>query len=210
MKSNRVCAGYHREFIFTDSDKDRLAANAESERSSPKGPKTAKERCPAERKTSKAQWRGPGNRRRRLSLPASPDPGQAHQAQVLGSFLEAYLPEGEKQRGCNGRQPISWIQVLSDIADPGDALSPALAAISLTWMGRLHRDQRASMEAKALYLRALSNLQKALWDKSRMYRDETLAACMALETYEVNPPDQAEILMVYTSIFSTNRPDPNP
>ena len=38
------------------------------------------------------------------------------------------------------------------------------------------------------YGRALRELQKALWDPARMYRDETLAAARTLVLFEVSVP----------------------
>ena len=46
-------------------------------------------------------------------------------------------------------------------------------------------DQGLLQESFILYTRGLYELQKALWAKNLMYKDETLAACMALSMYEV-------------------------
>jgi hypothetical protein len=107
--------------------------------------------------------------------------------QLLAWFIDNFIPEAEKTAyGCSARRrPISWLQVASALPESGDCLSTALAALSAARLGRLHHNRQLAMESKGLYVTALSRLQAALYDPHRMYRDEALASCMALELFEV-------------------------
>ncbi len=111
------------------------------------------------------------------------DPHHVLRAQLFSVFLDGHLPAAEKH--ASRRQPLSWVQIIVNFDDPGPALSSAMSALSMARLGRVNDDRKVSMQGQRLYAQALSELQKALWDKSLMFRDETLAACKALETYEV-------------------------
>jgi hypothetical protein len=52
-------------------------------------------------------------------------------------------------------------------------------------IGRTSNNVRLRASSLELYGKALCELQRALWNKKRMYRDETLAATMILRMYEV-------------------------
>ena len=95
-----------------------------------------------------------------------------------------YLPNSEKAV-ITSRSPLSWLQLCWSLSDPGEALQCAMTAVSVAKAGRIHRDPRLVLEAHALYGTALLELRKALWDKSMMHRDETLAAATTLSIYEV-------------------------
>jgi hypothetical protein len=58
-------------------------------------------------------------------------------------------------------------------------------ALSAAGLGRRHNDAALVRESMRLYGVGLCELQRALWDPRLMYADDTLAACMALFTYEV-------------------------
>ena len=60
-----------------------------------------------------------------------------------------------------------------------------MAAVSLSVVGNATSNPALSIEGSKKYGQALWELQKALWDKRLMYKDETLAACNALILYEV-------------------------
>ena len=58
-------------------------------------------------------------------------------------------------------------------------------AICTAKLGRKSDNLSMVKESLNLYTQGLQQLQKALWDPSLMYKDETLGACMALALYEV-------------------------
>ena len=72
-----------------------------------------------------------------------------------------------------------------DSPTKGVALESAMAAVSLSVVGNAGNNLALTMEGSKKYGQALWELQKALWDKRMMYKDETLAACNALILYEV-------------------------
>lgn len=187
IKSNRPCTGYHRETIFKNSGLAEVGAgdSAVNQSTIPAG------KIPGSGHANGRAVSGPAPQRssrasKALALPKSVQPRNAHRAQILNAFIDAFLPDAEKSQGLGGRRPISWLQAVPSVREHGDALSTALTALSLARLGRLSRDRRLSMEAKVLYGTALTHLQGALSSKNLMYRDDTLGACMALELYEVS------------------------
>ena len=100
-----------------------------------------------------------------------------------GEFLRIYLPTSAN----SPRVPLSWPQLVFDFPTEGLALEAAMAAISLSVVGNATKNPALSIEGSKKYGQALWELQKALWDKHLMYKDETLAACNALILYEVCP-----------------------
>ena len=98
-----------------------------------------------------------------------------------GEFLRIYLPTSAN----SPRVPLSWPQLVFDVPTEGLALEPAMAAVSLSVVGNATNNPALSIEGSKKYGQALWELQKALWDKRLMYKDETLAACNALILYEV-------------------------
>lgn len=65
------------------------------------------------------------------------------------------------------------------------ALDLAFSALSISRVGRSNNDLRLVKESTKMYGRALKNLQRALYDESRMHTAEVLAACSLLGLYEV-------------------------
>lgn len=188
IRSNRTCAGYHRELVFKVATRDGTQPE-ESRTSSGSGDQDATN-PPSDRAAIALQ--GKVQRQAKASrascLPRAVNPRNVVQAQIFQVFVDAYLPHAE--RGDSGRRKrslISWVQVAPDLLDPSNPLSSALSAVCMARIGRLQEDQRSTMESRVLYGKALSELQLALWDKTRMFRDDTLAASIALETYEVGP-----------------------
>ncbi|KAL2428893.1 hypothetical protein ABEF94_009541 [Exophiala dermatitidis] len=66
------------------------------------------------------------------------------------------------------------------------ALEMAAVALCVAKMGEVHNDSVLRHESLELYHRGLLQLQKALWDPEQMYDEQTLAACVALASYELS------------------------
>lgn len=58
-------------------------------------------------------------------------------------------------------------------------------ALCTAKLGRSSEDTWLVKESLKLYTQGLRQLQNALWDPDLMYKDGTLAACMALAMYEI-------------------------
>lgn len=81
--------------------------------------------------------------------------------------------------------------MLPALPDFTTALESSILAVCTAKLGRLHNNEVLLHESLKFYVKGLWELQKALWDPKLMYRDETLASCMALIMYEVvECPDQ--------------------
>jgi len=65
------------------------------------------------------------------------------------------------------------------------ALEAATLAVCTAKLGRVHNDSSLVRESLKFYTQALWEAQKALFNSTLMYREETLAACMLLIMYEV-------------------------
>lgn len=70
------------------------------------------------------------------------------------------------------------------ICDKSQVLAQSLAAVSLAIVGRTNRDERLVKQSFEVYGLALKGLQNALGPNVSSSQD-TLAAMMALTTYEV-------------------------
>jgi hypothetical protein len=65
------------------------------------------------------------------------------------------------------------------------ALETSILAVCTSRLACLNDDKIILNESLRLYTLGLYNLQKAISDPELMYKEETLAACMALTMYEV-------------------------
>lgn len=109
--------------------------------------------------------------------------------QCRALFWDLYLPHGvaevhdEMLSRCN--HPPNWTSVLLELSSAEPCLDLALSALSISRVGRSHNDLRLVKESTKIYGRALKDLQKALYDDSRMHTAEVLAACSVLGLYEI-------------------------
>ena len=101
--------------------------------------------------------------------------------QLIGSFLSSQLPE----KMLKETEEKPWLLLLSELPSPSLALEKSTLAICTARLGRLKSDDLMVRRSLRLYTEGLCELQKALYDPKLMYKDETLAACMGLATYEL-------------------------
>lgn len=98
-----------------------------------------------------------------------------------GEFLRIYLPSANNRP----QVPLTWLQLVLNTPTDSLVLDHAMAAVSLSVVGRATNNTTIAVESSRKYGQALLELQRALWQESLMYRDDTLAACNALVLYEV-------------------------
>ncbi|KAG9777481.1 hypothetical protein KCU88_g4542, partial [Aureobasidium melanogenum] len=79
-----------------------------------------------------------------------------------------------------------WLFQLPTIPKMSPALEIATMALCMAKMSDVHNDSILRHESLELYHRGLLQLQKALWDPEQMYDEQTLAACVALASYELS------------------------
>ena len=110
----------------------------------------------------------------------------ANRQQVLAQFLHYYIPVGtwDAHARRSSNDDGTWLFLLPSLQDMPPALSSTILALCTAYIGRLNADEALVQQSLSFHGRALWALQKALWDPSSMYKDETLAACMALAMYE--------------------------
>lgn len=188
LKSNRICAGYQRERIFildpSILNQDQAAAlrldpindySLASQATSEIVPfRFGKERVRTKQKRSTALQSQP-------NFGMDIDPSTSYRQQLLKAYVDYYVcPE---QFEAFGEKP--WIRMLPELASPSRALEVSSMALCTAKLGRVHNDIRLVKESFKLYTDGLRELQLALWDSELMYRDDTLAACMALAMYEL-------------------------
>ncbi|KAK5041857.1 hypothetical protein LTR13_002524 [Exophiala sideris] len=80
------------------------------------------------------------------------------------------------------------------------ALEFSTMAMCLAKLSDVYSDQSLKYESLKLYNHGLHQLQKALWDPDLMLHDQTLAACIALATYEMSqcPGDSKNAYISHT------------
>jgi hypothetical protein len=106
--------------------------------------------------------------------------------QLLSEFIYCYLPDSwlAAQRPAQ-KKLASWIVLVTELPESTRALETSVLAMSAAKVGRLNDDPVLLKASLGSYVQGLRELQRALRDPKLMYRDETLAACMALWMYEV-------------------------
>ncbi|KAI9819123.1 MAG: hypothetical protein M1827_007279 [Pycnora praestabilis] len=185
IKFNRDCTGYRREITFLNTTHESHLTGESSSNSLGQvegiNDNTTGEIIPSSSKLEVGLVKQRPREPPVPKLPAFVNGKNAFRTQFFGAFMEGYLPEGIR----GNRNPLSWVEIIPDILNPGEALSDALSALSVARIGRLEDDSNLARAAMSLYGKALWELQRALWDETLMYRDETLAASMVLGMYEV-------------------------
>lgn len=113
-------------------------------------------------------------------------PRFAYRQQILNEFVSRCIPIADQaiqQQGVGEEK--GWLVLLLELVTSTKALEMSILAVSLASLGRQHDDPGLVRQGLKYYGQGLWELQKALWDPKLMYKDETLAACMALSTYEL-------------------------
>ena len=189
-----MCTGYHRERIFValhGSAKESLKTSAQKHPSS-----TAAEPSSAYRKNDDASKAVPYGLSKRPSVacctqiqqPLNQDVSVRHafRQQLISHYIYSHVPENWSVV----QQPLqkaraSWLMLITELPEVPEALEASIIAMTSARIGRLNDDPTLVKASLKSYVQGLWELQKALWDPDLMYRDETLAACMALWIYEV-------------------------
>jgi hypothetical protein len=119
------------------------------------------------------------------TLPKSVLPAPEYKQQLLNLFISCHIPFHmiNGSRAVRGR---IWILQLPERPTLTVASETSILAVCIARIGRLNTDQVLRQEGLKLYTRGLCELQRALWNPKFMYREETLAACMALTMYELH------------------------
>ena len=124
----------------------------------------------------------PGHRKTVLdSLTLQPRDAIACEAQLISTFWEHYMPQQSLQTACQ----CAWLQKALGLPDPSPALRLSLKAVAAARLGWIHRDDTLVLHGRMLYVQALQEIQKALYDERTMWQDETLATGNILALYEV-------------------------
>jgi hypothetical protein len=191
IKSKRPCAGYRRELIFISSHKQVEAVQTITTREPPSETDgTQKPMRKEHDKTlcmmsSQTGLAHPTTMTSSLEvLPKRVLPASAYKQQFLNLFICSYIPDDMLNVSRVGRC-IFWVPLLLEMPNVPRALEISMLAVCTAKVGRLNGDQALVQESLRLYIRGICELQKALWNPQLMYKDETLAACMALCIYEV-------------------------
>jgi Fungal specific transcription factor domain len=189
-----MCSGYQRERIFitkqAKSEENVQTSTQKPLRSADARPSFARrEKNDALRLTDNEQGtRASPARGTELQLRPAHDVSVRHafRQQLLSEFIYSYMPDStlvplrpfRKDKG-------SWLVLVAALPELTTALESSVLAMSTAKIGRLKDDPVLVKASLKSYVQGLWELQKALWDPNLMYRDETLAACMALWMYEV-------------------------
>ena len=102
---------------------------------------------------------------------------------IRSIFLEHYLPT---QQSSSGLISGAWLCEAVQLNDPSQALEYSLHALCVTRVGRMSHNQDVVAQGKEAYCHALRELQTSLYSKGFARKDEALATCLTLATYEVS------------------------
>lgn len=190
VKSNRVCTGYQRKriFIFHQGTQE---THYETSRNGPGTSTTPVSRsttspCQESNITffsthTRGRRSSPRTRNQISTLESNRSLLHVtYRKQLFNAYLRSHIP-------CSQLQSLGtpWLALIPELASPTEALETSTLALATSKLGRLNNDPILIRESLRLYTFALRQLQKALWNPGLMYRDETLAACMALAMYEM-------------------------
>ena len=118
----------------------------------------------------------------RVIWQAVPSAHASYRLQLLNKFLESYLPITHLGPVEDG----SWLLLVTSLPSPTRALEVAMMALSTARLGRVSNNLPMIRDSLHLYTLGLAEIQMALWNPALMYKDETLAASMALAMYELS------------------------
>lgn len=179
LNSGRSCPGYRRDAVFVNYD---TASATKEQRCSLIGePRDRPQSTEDDAKVPRAARYQPKRKKHpETRLVVRVNDQHVFRELFAGEFLRIYLPTSAN----SPRVPLSWPQLVFDVPTEALALESAMAAVSLSVVGNATNNPTLSIEGSKKYGQALWELQKTLWDKRLMYKDETLAACNALILYE--------------------------
>lgn len=113
---------------------------------------------------------------------------QAQSCQAHGFFLDNYLPRSPKSldlhSSTDSYSSTAWYKAAGDLASADPLLNDALLALSLKYAEQSLGSTDAGYQGQLLYSRVVKNLSHRLGNQDEALRDTTLAAVMALTTWE--------------------------
>ncbi|CUS12718.1 unnamed protein product [Tuber aestivum] len=185
IKSNRVCAGYHRAVVFRNATGPGLSTHA-AKASVPPDPKTGSsgDGGSANSGTAKdAVIRLPPRSVKEAHFPllATPPPQPHHRSAFVAHFLDWYTPASSQLGGI----PSGWVHSIPFSLNCGvRVFDTAIMAMCTVFVGRWSKDERLVQESTRIYTIALAELSATLSSREVSIRDETLAATMSLAMFE--------------------------
>ncbi|KAJ9365595.1 transcriptional regulator family: Fungal Specific TF [Paecilomyces variotii] len=190
IKSNRVCTGYQRKRIFifhqgTQETHYETSINGPGASTTPVSRSTTSPYQESNITFFSTHTRGRRSSPRTRNQISTLESNRSllhvtYRKQLFNAYLRSHIPPSQLQS-----LGTPWLALIPELASPTEALETSTLALATSKLGRLNNDPILTRESLRLYTSALRQLQKALWDPGLMYRDETLAACMALAMYEM-------------------------
>lgn len=179
-----MCTGYQRERVFilcTGPTDENQATTDETHRSGNSSSEGGTKPNLAQSGGRKDHARASSIRCTALQIPLKSLSHVAYRQKLLDEYISSSVPVA--QIGSTGEKP--WLLLLPGLPNPTRALEMSTLALCTAKLGRGGEDEVLVRSSLRLYTEGLYELQKALWDPNLMYKDETLAACMALAMYEL-------------------------
>lgn len=113
---------------------------------------------------------------------------QAQSNQAHGFFLDNYLPKSPKsfdlQSSTDSYSSTAWFKAAGELAPSDPLLNDALVALSLKYAEQNLGSVDAAYQGQIIYNRVVKNLTRRLGNQNEALRDTTLAAIMAMTTWE--------------------------
>lgn len=113
----------------------------------------------------------------------------ADSSRVHGYFLNDYLPKSARSFELNSATDSlaasAWFKTCGYLASSDQLLSDALLALSLKHAEEVHKSPELALQGAMVYGRLVKQISHRLNDPVQSMSDSTLAAVMALTTWEV-------------------------
>lgn len=103
-------------------------------------------------------------------------------------FNAVFLPRNSlaiQSSSLSSDHPASWTQFIPPLLNNDLSLQLAYLAISSSRIGHDNKDDNLLAASKKFYGKALREMQRAISDPKRRYREEPLLACSMLSLYEI-------------------------
>lgn len=118
--------------------------------------------------------------------PKQLNPGPVTIDHLLALFLHDYVPKSHNSITHSHEYGLSWAQYMPSITDKSQVLTQSLAAVSLSIVGRSHRDEKLIKRSFEVYGSAINSLRGVLRRHEGKHTQDTLASMMAMTVYEVS------------------------
>jgi hypothetical protein len=120
-----------------------------------------------------------------LPMPRDVSPRNAFREKLVSLFLDYHLPRELVDSARQAVEQRNWLLLVLELPTLTPALENAVLALCTVRLGRYNDHKALVYESLSLYTSSLRELRLAVLNPTTRCDEQTIAACMALTTYEV-------------------------